>query len=46
MFELEPFTEEDLIKIWKGLHYAMWMCDKAIIQVFIFLVIFWLFYKI
>lgn len=28
----DVFVEEDLIKIWKGLHYAMWMCDKALIQ--------------
>lgn len=29
----EPFTEPDLIKLWKGLHYCMWMADKALIQV-------------
>ena len=27
------FIEEDMIKIWKGLHYNMWMCDKQIVQV-------------
>lgn len=26
------FTEEDMIKIWKGLHYCMWMCDKLVVQ--------------
>lgn len=26
------FNEEELVTIWKGLHYAMWMCDKALIQ--------------
>ena len=29
----EPFVEEDFIKLWKGLHYCMWMCDKPLIQV-------------
>lgn len=28
----DKFNEEDMIKIWKGLHYCMWMCDKLIIQ--------------
>ena len=27
------FNEDDMIKIWKGLHYNMWMCDKQLIQV-------------
>jgi hypothetical protein len=27
------FTTEDLIKIWKGLYYNMWMADKPILQV-------------
>ena len=27
------FTEEDFIKLWKGLHYSMWQCDKPVIQV-------------
>ncbi|KAL3887128.1 hypothetical protein ACJMK2_027082 [Sinanodonta woodiana] len=26
------FSEDDFIKIWKGLHYCMWMQDKPIIQ--------------
>ncbi|KAL3887129.1 hypothetical protein ACJMK2_027083 [Sinanodonta woodiana] len=26
------FSEDDLLKIWKGLHYCMWMQDKPIIQ--------------
>ncbi|XP_046583713.1 ribosomal RNA processing protein 1 homolog A-like [Haliotis rubra] len=25
-------TEEDLIKLWKGLHYCMWMQDKPLLQ--------------
>lgn len=29
----DPFEEEDLIKLWKGLHYCMWMADKAVVQV-------------
>lgn len=28
----EPFVEEDFIKLWKGMHYSMWMCDKPLIQ--------------
>ena len=27
------FNHDEMIKIWKGLHYSMWMCDKLIIQV-------------
>lgn len=27
------FTNEDLIKIWKGLYYNMWMADKPVLQV-------------
>lgn len=27
------FNEEDLVKLWKGLHYCMWSCDKPLIQV-------------
>lgn len=30
--EDDPFNEEDMVKLWKGLHYCMWMCDKALIQ--------------
>lgn len=33
----EPFTEDDLIKLWKGLHYCMWMADKPLIQVMLIL---------
>lgn len=29
----EEFTEQDLVKLWKGLHYCMWMADKPLIQV-------------
>ena len=27
------FTYDDLIKIWKGLYYNMWMADKPTLQV-------------
>lgn len=27
------FTHDDLIKIWKGLYYNMWMADKPVLQV-------------
>jgi ribosomal RNA-processing protein 1 len=27
------FSYDDLIKIWKGLYYNMWMADKPILQV-------------
>jgi ribosomal RNA-processing protein 1 len=27
------FNEDEMVKIWKGLHYSMWMCDKLIVQV-------------
>jgi ribosomal RNA-processing protein 1 len=37
------FSYEDLIKIWKGLYYNMWMADKPILQVIISLLIFNLF---
>ena len=30
---LDPFTEEDFIKLWKGLHYCLWMQDKPLLQV-------------
>ncbi|CAH1798106.1 unnamed protein product [Owenia fusiformis] len=30
--EVGGFTEEQLVKIWKGLHYCMWMADKPLIQ--------------
>ncbi|XP_013390191.1 ribosomal RNA processing protein 1 homolog A isoform X3 [Lingula anatina] len=26
------FSEDDMLKIWKGLHYCMWMCDKPLVQ--------------
>lgn len=32
----DKFKEEDMIKIWKGLHYCMWMCDKLAVQVNLF----------
>ncbi|KAK2174836.1 hypothetical protein NP493_772g02036 [Ridgeia piscesae] len=30
--ETGGFTEEDLLKIWKGLHYCVWMSDKPLVQ--------------
>lgn len=27
------FSYDDLIKIWKGLYYNMWMADKPVLQV-------------
>jgi hypothetical protein len=27
------FTEDDLIIMWKGLDYCMWMCDESLVQV-------------
>ena len=30
------FTHDDLIKIWKGLYYNMWMADKPLLQVRLF----------
>lgn len=27
------FTEDDFMRIWKGLFYSMWMSDKPLIQV-------------
>ncbi|GJQ85946.1 Nnp-1 [Trypoxylus dichotomus] len=27
-----PFTEDDFMRIWKGLFYAMWMSDKPLFQ--------------
>ena len=27
------FTDEDFRKLWKGLHYSMWMQDKPLLQV-------------
>jgi ribosomal RNA-processing protein 1 len=35
--EESGFSEEELVKLWKGLHYCMWMCDKALVQVDFFL---------
>ena len=32
------FTYDDLIKIWKGLYYNMWMADKPILQVVFILI--------
>ncbi|XP_064651343.1 ribosomal RNA processing protein 1 homolog B-like [Lineus longissimus] len=26
------FSRDDLVKIWKGLHYCMWMSDKPLVQ--------------
>lgn len=27
-----PFSEEDFLRIWKGLYYNMWMSDKPLVQ--------------
>ncbi|XP_016998535.2 ribosomal RNA processing protein 1 homolog [Drosophila takahashii] len=27
-----PFTEDDFMRIWKGLYYNMWMSDKPLVQ--------------
>jgi hypothetical protein len=27
-----PFSEPDMLKIWKGLHYTMWHSDKLLVQ--------------
>ncbi|KAJ3651734.1 hypothetical protein Zmor_017752 [Zophobas morio] len=27
-----PFTEDDFLRLWKGLFYSMWMSDKPLIQ--------------
>lgn len=32
-FKFFIFSEADFLKIWKGLHYCMWMQDKPLIQV-------------
>ncbi len=37
------FSYDDLIKIWKGLYYNMWMADKPVLQVTIYSSIFDLF---
>ena len=29
----DGFVEEDFLKLWKGLHYCLWMQDKPLIQV-------------
>jgi len=31
---VDVFGDGDFLKIWKGLHYCMWMTDKPLIQVF------------
>ena len=33
---LKGFSEVDLLKIWKGLFYCMWMSDKPLIQVHLY----------
>ena len=32
VYLLGGFNETELLKIWKGLHYCMWMQDKPLIQ--------------
>ena len=34
LFYFKGFSEVDLLKIWKGLFYCMWMSDKPLIQVY------------
>lgn len=31
-FYVAGFNEEELLRIWKGLYYCMWMSDKMIVQ--------------
>ena len=33
MFLLTDLTENDVLKLWKGLFYCMWMSDKPKVQV-------------
>ena len=28
----QPFSEEEMLRLWKGLHYCFWMSDKPLIQ--------------
>jgi hypothetical protein len=28
----DAFSRDDMVKIWKGLHYCMWMSDKPLVQ--------------
>lgn len=29
---VNAFSEEDMLKLWKGLYYFFWMCDKPLVQ--------------
>jgi len=29
------FTDDDFMRIWKGLFYCMWMADKPLVQVLV-----------
>lgn len=29
---VQAFSEEDMMKLWKGLYYFFWMCDKPLVQ--------------
>jgi len=31
---LGVFGNDEFLKVWKGLHYCLWMTDKPLIQVF------------
>jgi len=31
--DVDAFGSEEFLKVWKGLHYCMWMTDKPLIQV-------------
>jgi len=30
---VDAFGNDEFLKVWKGLHYCMWMTDKPLIQV-------------
>jgi ribosomal RNA-processing protein 1 len=32
---ITEFTDDDLMRIWKGLFYCMWMADKPLVQVLV-----------
>lgn len=32
---ITEFTDDDFMRIWKGLFYCMWMADKPLVQVLV-----------
>lgn len=32
---IAEFTDDDFMRIWKGLFYCMWMADKPLVQVLV-----------